>query len=287
MSRIAKADVSAALDRAAKNITDAAGRDGVVSRKDIKTKLETLTGTEKQLTDRFFRFIDHRDYKTGARITKSDVDRALTYAKQHLLEKYDVNNNGFSKSEIAKMSVTGQLSVALAAEAKGVTLDPTTSTSALGDKFTVAAKDTYFLSESDSQPAFIQHSYAKTKAITGDDVMTAFSSELKKAFDENDRDLSKYIATVKSGTEAQAFLTDLATWDPATDDGYKDMAAGFARIKGVFDQNLTDVSVVRVGPRDDSDPTKMGEDDGAYQYLVLGRTADNKLAGVIFESVET
>ena len=69
MSRIAKADVNAALSQAATNIKDAAGRDGVTSRKDMKAKLDTLTGTEKRLTDMFFRFLDHRDYKTNARIT--------------------------------------------------------------------------------------------------------------------------------------------------------------------------------------------------------------------------
>lgn len=124
MPRIAKSDVHAALQRAAQHIQEAAGKDGRVSRSDIATRLEQLEGTERKLVDIFYRFIDKRDHVSGAQVTKKDVDRAVEYAKQKLIDKYDLNDNGLSKGEIARMSLTGQLSVELARELKAAARRP-------------------------------------------------------------------------------------------------------------------------------------------------------------------
>jgi hypothetical protein len=125
MSRISKQAVNSALKQAAAHIVEAAKDDGRVSRADLKSKLQELKGTEKNLTDVFFKFIDHRDFKSGAQVTAADVKRAVAYAKEHMIDNYDLNNNGLSKDEIAKMSVTGKLAVALARELKeaGATTD--------------------------------------------------------------------------------------------------------------------------------------------------------------------
>lgn len=111
MARLAKQKVHAALEKAAQNILAAAGDDPIVSRKDIRKKLQDLSGTEQQLTSVFYRFIDHRDSKPGARITKKDIDETLAYAKEKLVDAYDENNNGLSAAEISKMSLTARLAV--------------------------------------------------------------------------------------------------------------------------------------------------------------------------------
>src|SRR5438876_851997 len=100
MSRISKTRVHSALDNAAKNIMDAKGDDNVISRAEMKSKLKELKGPEKALTDMFFRFIDKRDHVDGARVTAADVKKAVAYARQHIIDNYDLNNNGLSKSEI-------------------------------------------------------------------------------------------------------------------------------------------------------------------------------------------
>lgn len=114
MARIAKADVNRALDHVAKQLKIAGGEDGRVSRADVKKALPTLTLSEKKLADIFFKFIDHRDFRAGATVTAKDIDKAVTYAKKSLVAKYDLNNNGLSKSEIGEMSITGQRAVDLA-----------------------------------------------------------------------------------------------------------------------------------------------------------------------------
>ena len=118
MPRIAKAEVNRALELAAMRITDAGGADGRVSRAEMTKALKGLTGTEKKLTDVFFKFIDHRDFKKGAQVTSADVTRAVNYAKTTMVAKYDLNGNGLSDSEVKKMSLTGKLAVSLAKELK-------------------------------------------------------------------------------------------------------------------------------------------------------------------------
>ena len=126
MPRIAKSDVYAALDRAASIIRSAdRGNDGIVSRADIKAKLATMEdGTEKKLVDIFYKFADHRDYRKYARLTGGDIEKTLTYSFKELVADYDVNNNGLSKAEIAKMSTTAKLAVELAKALKESTPAP-------------------------------------------------------------------------------------------------------------------------------------------------------------------
>lgn len=118
MANLALQDVHAALERAANIIREAAGKDGIVSKKDIRNKLKELRGAERALVDVFYRFIDHRDAQKGSRILENDIQEALTYAKEKIIDKYDLNKDGLSDDEIAGMSATGQLAVQLARQLK-------------------------------------------------------------------------------------------------------------------------------------------------------------------------
>lgn len=126
MSRIAKADVNRALETAAKTLIRIGGNDGRISRSEVKTALATDRVPRKQapLVDIFFKFVDNRDFKTGAQVTKSDVKRAVEYAKKHMIAKYDLNDNGLSKDEISKMSLTGRRAVDLARALKETAAEP-------------------------------------------------------------------------------------------------------------------------------------------------------------------
>lgn len=120
MPRIAKADVNKALSLAARVIIDAGGSDGRTSRAELKAKLTGLPEGQRKLVDVFFKFIDHRDFRRGAQVTKADVEKAVAYAKKTMVAKYDLNGNGLSAAEIKKMSLTGKLAVDLAKTLKTV-----------------------------------------------------------------------------------------------------------------------------------------------------------------------
>jgi hypothetical protein len=129
MSRISKISLHEALDRTAKIILSSAGGDPFISRKDIRNKLEELEGEEKALVGHFYRFMDARDAKKGARITKKDVEATLAYTKEKIIDKYDLNNNGLSQAEIEKMSHLGKLTVAFAAHLKRAAVGAESKTS--------------------------------------------------------------------------------------------------------------------------------------------------------------
>ena len=120
MSRIAKADVNKALDTVARTLIKIGGEDGRVSRAEVKNALATDRVPRKQaaLVDIFFKFVDNRDFREGAQVTQKDISRAVAYAKEHMVAKYDLNENGLSKEEIKGMSLTGKRAVDLARELK-------------------------------------------------------------------------------------------------------------------------------------------------------------------------
>jgi hypothetical protein len=153
MARLAKQKVHAALEKAARNILSAAGDDPFVSRKDIRGKLKELEGVEQQLTGVFYRFMDHRDAKPGARITKKDIDETLAYAKEKLVDAYDVNNNGLSAAEIANMSYTARLAVRYAILQDQAVEE--ISTQALYDRLFELGNDLYFPAWANEADAYL------------------------------------------------------------------------------------------------------------------------------------
>jgi hypothetical protein len=139
MARIAKGHMHRILDAVGQAVKDAdQGHDGIVSRNDMKTSMKEMDkeidevsdmfaerwdggltdmikdqhDIRKVLINTFYRFVDHRDHKPGARITDADIDKAVAYAKEKLVDAYDVNNNGLSAAEIAEMGTIGQMAAA-------------------------------------------------------------------------------------------------------------------------------------------------------------------------------
>lgn len=114
MARIPKEKVHEVLDAAAARILKAGGPDGIVSRRDFRRLLFSLRGDEWRLINVLYRFMDHRDYRPGARITRADIEDSLDYIKTKLIDAYDLDNDGLSPDEIAQMSALGKYAVQLA-----------------------------------------------------------------------------------------------------------------------------------------------------------------------------
>ncbi len=111
--RISKADVKALLAEKADNLLKASS-DPFVSRDDAKKAADAEpTKLDAALSRMFYGFIDHRDFKAGARVTGADVSRAVEYAAAHMVDRLDTNKNGLSKAEIAKGSNTVQIAAAI------------------------------------------------------------------------------------------------------------------------------------------------------------------------------
>jgi hypothetical protein len=94
-------------------LKQAAGPDGVVSRDDARRMVEALEaqgrGTEAHGADMFYRFIDHRDHRAGARVTATDIDVAVDYARDHLLRNKDTDGNQrYDQAERQSFSTTAK-----------------------------------------------------------------------------------------------------------------------------------------------------------------------------------
>lgn len=285
MPRIAKADVNKALTLAAKSIIDAAGSDGRTSRAEMKAALTKLPKEHKALADIFFKFIDHRDFRTGAQVTEKDVKRAVAYAKTHLIAKYDLNNDGLSKAEISKMSLTGRRAVDLARVLKAAGADGTLDSAKLGAAVNTHAKDAWFISESDYHPQYFAKDFPALHDLNGHNVMMALRPELAKHFEDATGLLGDYTAEVFTSREAKNFITRLSARDP-NDPGLDPSVKAFEEITKLLGANLKDLHVVKVGPKENSSG-ELATDNGLYSYVVIGRAADGKVAGVMLGAVET
>ena len=85
MTRVARLDVHAALERAAEQLRSAGGPDGIVSRREVRAKLRELKGAEQALLDVLYRFIDDRDAAPRARVTKSNIDATVALVRTELM----------------------------------------------------------------------------------------------------------------------------------------------------------------------------------------------------------
>jgi hypothetical protein len=293
MSRIAKADVNAALKLAAQTIIKAGGDDGRTSRAEMAKALKSMPKDQRPLADIFFKFIDNRDFKAGAQVTAKDVNRAVSYAKTHMVAKYDLNNNGLSKDEVAKMSLTGKRAVDLAKalKAAGATDTPSTGrkidSAALGTAIDKFAGKTDYVSESDYSAQYFSAALPAGQDITGKNVMTALQPTLEKFFETGAGKLfDENTAEVWSAKDTKEWMKGLEEVAPDDDVTTKESAKAFGEINKLIIANLTDVRVVRVGPKEDNSD-KLATDHGLYADMIVGRNSDGKLAGVIIGSVET
>jgi hypothetical protein len=113
MTRISHNTPLKGFDHVASLMKEHAGRDGVLSRKDAQELVKSLRsegrGTEALAADNLFKMLDKRDSGfSGARVTGRDLNSVKTFVKDKMLENRDVNNDGYSRAEIAKMSETGK-----------------------------------------------------------------------------------------------------------------------------------------------------------------------------------
>lgn len=124
MSRLARSDLNAALDRAAARLLSAADDEGVASRRDIRAALVATHERDRGLVGALYRFVDHLDALPGAEVTRDDVEEAVAFARESLGELLDLEHNGLSGDEVERLSETGRVALQLALELKSAATRP-------------------------------------------------------------------------------------------------------------------------------------------------------------------
>ncbi len=249
-------DIHAAIDRAAKRITDAAGADRKTTAAELKKSMGALQGPEKTFANAFFSYLENRN---GPRegVTKADLAAGVRFARKSMVDAYDADaSGGITTKEQKGMSRTGQRAVDAARALSG---ESTTGAGQVAKLLGALSKDvvfSYFGSESDSpfKPFSAQgHGGAVTLAET--------RAALKLPAGE------KYLE--KSAAE---FFTAMQDPEQCSDaDRPK-----FAALQRAFAENLTDVKV-------------FCRDEGVVEGKVyfVGRTRDGGLAGLEAQRIWT
>ncbi len=256
MTRIAKADVHAAMARVAQHMVDAGGADGKVTRTEMRAKLEMLQGTERALADVFFQFIERRDGVANNAVTDREITAALDYAKEKLIDKYDTNKNGLSKGEINKMSRTGKLAVQLAQEIKAAKDTPLTG-EAMAKKFETMASGLYHISESDSSYKAFHLPKPAEGVNTVDAIRAAMNIPANVEMYEDHADTYFDYNIYESGLEAGD-------------------VAKFQALRKAMDANLSNVTLVQ-----------MGEQAVQGKAFLVGTAPDGSIVGLVADRVWT
>ncbi len=228
--------------------------------------------------------------------TKPTVDEVVSYEMSRVMKVLgEVNqpkgkrgHDTITKAEIAAASKRDEkifwplsLACEVLADKKPA---GTTSTAALGKAVGEIMQGVNIVSESDSSVEFVTAGKVDD-AWTPKSVMKTFASQIAATFDEQDGNLKDYTAEVSSSKESAKLFAEMTKGDDDPKSDYTVAAAAFAKLKPLFDANLSDVRFVRVGPKDEEGG--MASDQGTYLKMFVGRTQDGKIAGVSFTVVET
>jgi hypothetical protein len=137
-------------------------------------------------------------------------------------------------------------------------------------QFNTAAKDANYISESDSAPTFLSAKLSPGAKITKTYIRRNFGAALGMQADD--------AMEFSNRTAALAWFDDAGSdEDPAS-------TAAWARIKTLMKGKLKGIVLIKTGPGENGVLTS---DQGAYNYLVVGKSADGKVVGFFIESVET
>ncbi|MEO0732128.1 MAG: hypothetical protein AAFZ52_04800 [Bacteroidota bacterium] len=263
MSRLSKKYAHAALDRAAQHLLDARGGDAVVSRKDMRAKLLELEGYEQRLTNMFFRFVDARDYKPGARVTAKDIEDTLAYAKEKLIDAYDKNNNGISTGEFAEMSVTGKLAVRFGEELRRAAQgDPATDAQAgLKEEILALGTGLYFPAYGNEGDAFLTPYFQEGN-------LTTFTKDtFRKAFDLHPIAPEDTLVYFQTGRAAYQRLFD--EYDDMSNRGYGNR---FRLLEETMHRELKDVTLAILG-------TEGSREGAEHPVYFVGITSEGDVLG--------
>ena len=96
---------------------------------------------------------------------------------------------------------------------------------------------------------------------------------------------TEVVAEAWTKAESHRWLSELSEPYIGMDDEQRPTMRAFANIATVLEDNLKDVRIVKLGEPDRNG--NLSHDSGLYAYAAVGQTADGKLAGVYFGSVET
>ncbi len=91
--------IDAALQEAAKHLMRAAGQDEKLSTREIRQKLNSLSGEMRDLTEALYLFVVEIDKQGANHITEKDIEHAIVKVKAEIFPKYVVSEHVMSEKD--------------------------------------------------------------------------------------------------------------------------------------------------------------------------------------------
>jgi hypothetical protein len=154
----------------------------------------------------------------------------------------------------------------------------------LAKAFKGTMKGLTYMSESDYPFRFIA-AKDNGKGINENNVMRTFYPGIKKDVFTDLQPGDHITIEKQSPKDLREMLKSMGEADPSDSKMVAD-AKKISQGMNLLVNNLKDVTMFKIGPKDDT-TKKLGEDQGLYAYVFVGKSKDGKLAGTYFGSVET
>lgn len=107
MARLTVQDLIHAIEKAAEDLLAAAGDDGMVSKEDIRKKLQEQQGVQRGLLEAFYDFLRDED-QAYMRVTRAVVKDGLAFVKEKIIPEFEIAPGGLSEAETNAMLTFGE-----------------------------------------------------------------------------------------------------------------------------------------------------------------------------------
>lgn len=260
-------------------VRNAAGKDGKLSVSEAK-KIAGRTGAPALFADNALNFLAAKGQKSV------DVEKLIASGYKYayaLADKVAGKDGRVSQADAKKLPADLQADFA---HLRGLDAmeTPKASAAKVASSMESAMKGITYMSESDYPFTAISAANPGKKPVSGELVFSQFKGPIEELFKDDVNEV-KYKDMAFEATDGKAFLAERTKADDPSDPDQVKQAKAYQNLLKFVDANLTDVRVVKVGPKDEDG--SLASDQGLYGLLLVGRTSDGKLAGLITGSVET
>ncbi len=144
MARLIVQDLINTIEQTAEALLAAGGSDGMVSKADIRKKLDQQQGVQRGILEAFYDFLKNED-QPYMRVTRAVIEEGTAFVKEKLIPQFEITSGGLSEEEIKSMSELGSAVPVLGSHLKQAAQgENTRSAQEVFEKIAQNTQDLYF-----------------------------------------------------------------------------------------------------------------------------------------------
>jgi Nuclease A inhibitor-like protein len=263
-------------------VRNAAGKDGRLSVAEAK-KIASQSGAPALFADNALNFLAAKGQKSV------DVEKLIASGYNYayaLADKVAGKDGKISQADAKKLPADLQADFAHLRGLDAMEPPKAASAAKVASSMASAMKGLTYMSESDYPFTAISAANPDKKPMSGALVFSQFKGAIEELFKDDVNEVKyKDMAFEGGAKDGLDFITEKTTAEDPSDPDQVKEAKAYQNLLKIVNANLTDVRVVKVGPKDEDG--SLASDQGLYGLLIVGRTRDGSLAGLMTGSVET